>query len=214
MGVKTETTARMGMGNSAEFGCALGLFLNRSDKDIVEYTTKHMVDQFDGEWFDETDKVSGIALNLRNAIKEHFPDFKVPHLFQRYRRHNLDILEHPITTVTDFEWENLIIDTKATLAVPSQPREDHVRQQSLYSVLLGKPVTLVYASHKKFKVFELTDEMISQNYKTMINSFESLEVFMANVPNTETAMKMVPLNTDGYKWSEEDREYAKENWNN
>ena len=48
----------------------------------------------------------------------------------------------------------------------------------------------------------------------MINSFESLEVFMANVPNTETAMKMVPLNTDGYKWSEEDREYAKENWNN
>jgi hypothetical protein len=81
-------------------------------------------------------------------------------------------------------------------------------------MLLGKPVTLVYASHKKFKVFELTDEMISQNYKTMINSFESLEVFMANVPNTETAMKMVPLNTDGYKWSEEDREYAKENWNN
>ena len=32
--------------------------------------------------------------------------------------------------------------------------------------------------------------------------------------NTKTAMQMIPLNTDGYKWSEEDREYAKENWNN
>jgi len=48
----------------------------------------------------------------------------------------------------------------------------------------------------------------------MINSFESLEVFMANAANTKTAMQMIPLNTDGYKWSEEDREYAKENWNN
>jgi hypothetical protein len=81
-------------------------------------------------------------------------------------------------------------------------------------MLLGKPVTLVYASHKKFKVFELTDEMISQNYETMINSFESLETFMANVPNTETAIKMMPLNTDGYKWNQEDRDNAKTLWNN
>jgi hypothetical protein len=214
LGKRSETTPRMAMGNSAEFGCAINLFYNRSDADVVEHCTKHMVNQFDGEWFDETDKVGGIALNLIKGIKEAYPDIGVPHLFQSYKRHRLDTLDYPITTVTDFEWENLIIDTKATLAVPSQPREDHVRQQSLYSMLLGKPVTLVYASHKKFKVFELTDEMISQNYETMINSFESLEVFMANVPNTKTAMKMVPLNTDGYKWSEEDREYAKENWNN
>jgi hypothetical protein len=115
--------------------------------------------------------------------------------------------------MTDFEWEDLIIDTKATLAVPSQPREGHVRQQALYSVLIGKPAVLVYASHKKYKVFELTDEIIRSNYETMINSFESLEVFMANAANTKTAMQMIPLNTDGYKWSEEDREYAKTNWN-
>ena len=212
MGVESETTPRMGMGHSAEFGCALGLFFNRSDKDIVEHSTKHMVDQFDGEWFDETDKVGSIALNLHNAIKEHFPDFKVPHLFQRYRRHSLPNLEHPITTVTDFEWEDMIIDTKATLAVPSKPREDHVRQQSLYSVLIGKPVTLVYASHKKSAVYELDEETIMSNYETMINSFESLELFMKTVPNIKTFKKMIPLNTDGYKWSEEDRKYAQENW--
>ena len=214
MGVKTETTPRMGMGNSAEFGCAVGLFFNRSDADIVKYSTDHMVKQFDGEWFDETDKVSGISLNLHNAIKEHFPEFGVPNLFQRYRRHNLDILGHPITTVTDFEWENMIVDTKATLAVPSKPREDHVRQQSLYSVLIGKPATLVYASHKKSAVFELDEETIMKNYKTMINSFTSLEVFMRTVPNTRTFKQMIPLNTDGFKWSEVDREYAKANWNN
>ena len=214
LGVKTETNARMGMGNSAEFGCALGLFLKRSDADIVKYSTDHMVKQFDGEWFDETDKVSGIALNLHNAIKEHFPDFGVPHLFQRYRRHNLDILDHPITTVTDFEWENMIVDTKATLAVPSKPREDHVRQQSLYSVLIGKPATLVYASHKKSAVFELDEETIMKNYETMVSSFTSLEVFMRTVPNIKTFKQMIPLNTDGFKWSEVDREYAKANWNN
>ena len=214
MGVESETTPRMGMGHSAEFGCALGLFFNRSDQDIVEHSTNHMVNQFQGEWHDETDKVGSIAINLQNAIKEHFPDFGVPNLFQRYRRHSLSNLEHPITTVTDFEWEHMIVDTKATLAVPSKPRDDHVRQQSLYSVLIGKPATLVYASHKKSAVFELDEETVMRNYETMINSFESLELFMKTVPNIKTFKKMIPLNTDGFKWSEEDRKYAKENWNN
>jgi hypothetical protein len=135
-------------------------------------------------------------------------------LFQRKRRHWLPELEFPITTMTDFEYEDMIVDTKATLAVPTAPRDDHVRQQALYSVLIGKPATLVYASHKKFRVFELPEEMIRDNYKTMINSFESLETFMANVPNTETAMKMIPLNTDGFKWDEENRNNAKTLWNN
>ena len=214
LGKRSETSPRMAMGNSAEFGCALDLFLDRSDADVVEHCTNHMVNQFDGEWFDETDKVGGIALNLSKAIKEEFPDIGKPHLFQRKRRHKLGSLDYPVTTMTDFEWEDLIIDTKATLAVPSQPREGHVRQQALYSVLIGKPAVLVYASHKKYKVFELSDEIIRSNYETMINSFESLEVFMANAANTKTAMQMIPLNTDGYKWSEEDREYAKDNWNN
>jgi len=211
---RSNTTPRMGMGNSAEFGCAISLFFGRTDAEVVEHSTQHMVKQFDGEWFDETDKVGAISLNLAQGIKEQFPDAGKPHLFQRKRRHWLPQLEFPITTMTDFEYENMIVDTKATLAVPTAPRDDHVRQQSLYSVLIGKPATLVYASHKKFRVFELSEEMIRDNYETMINSFESLETFMANVPNTETAMKMIPLNTDGFKWGEEDRNNAKTLWNN
>ena len=214
LGIKTDTTPRMGMGNSAEFGCAISLFYDRSDAQVVEHCTNHMVNQFNGEWFDETDKVGSIAINLSNAIKEHFPDAGVPHLFQSYKRHSLESLEYPITTVTDFEYEEMIIDTKATLAVPSKPREDHVRQQSLYSVLRGKPATLVYASHKKSAVFELDEETIMTNYENMIQSFQSLELFMNTVPNIQTFKRMIPLNTDGYKWSKEDREQAKENWNN
>jgi hypothetical protein len=212
MNIKTETTPRMAMGNSAEFGCAISLFYDRKDSEVVEHSTNHMVNQFDGEWFDETDKVGSIALNLSNAIKEHFPDAGVPNLFQSYKRHSLDSLEHPITTVTDFEYEGMIIDTKATLAVPSKPRDDHVRQQALYSVLRQKPATLVYASHKKSAVFELSEETIMRNYEDMIQSFQSLELFMRTVPNMKTFKKMIPLNTDGYKWSDEDRKYAKENW--
>ena len=59
---------------------------------------------------------------------------------------------------------NMIVDTKATLAVPTAPRDDHVRQQALYSVLRQKPATLVYASHKKSAVFELDEETIMRNY--------------------------------------------------
>ena len=72
----------------------------------------------------------------------------------------------------------------------------------------------MYASHKKSAVFELDEETIMKNYETMINSFTSLEVFMRTVPNTKTFKQMIPLNTDGFKWSEVDREYAKANWNN
>tara|TARA_R110001583_G_scaffold102118_2_gene248708 strand:+ start:488 stop:721 length:234 start_codon:yes stop_codon:yes gene_type:complete len=49
LGNRSETTARMGMGNSAEFGCAISLFFDRSDADVVEHSTNHMVRQFDGE---------------------------------------------------------------------------------------------------------------------------------------------------------------------
>jgi len=52
------------------------------------------------------------------------------------------------------------------------------------------------------------------NYENMIQSFQSLELFMNTVPNIQTFKRMIPLNTDGYKWSKEDREQAKENWNN
>ena len=83
----------------------------------------------------------------------------------------------------------------------------------MYSVLLGKPATLVYASHKKFRVFELDEETVMRNYASMINSFESLETFMANVPNTKTFKQMIPLNTDGFKWGQEDRDNAKKIWN-
>ncbi len=52
-----------------------------------------------------------------------------------------------------------------------------------------------------------------RNYASMINSFESLETFMANVPNTKTFKQMIPLNTDGFKWGQEDRDNAKKIWN-
>ena len=127
---RSDTTPRMAMGNSAEFGCAISLFFGRTDAEVIEHSTQHMVKQFDGEWFDETDKVGAISLNLAQGIKEQFPDAGKPHLFQRKRRHWLPQLEFPITTMTDFEYENMIVDTKATLAVPPAPRDDHVRQQS------------------------------------------------------------------------------------
>ena len=84
LGKRSETSPRMAMGNSAEFGCALDLFFDRSDADVVEHCTNHMVNQFDGEWFDETDKVGGIALNLAKAIKEEFPDVAKLLLEKRY----------------------------------------------------------------------------------------------------------------------------------
>jgi hypothetical protein len=40
---RSNTTPRMGMGNSAEFGCAISLFFDRSDAEVVEHSTGHMV---------------------------------------------------------------------------------------------------------------------------------------------------------------------------
>ena len=48
----------------------------------------------------------------------------------------------------------------------------------------------------------------------MIDSFLSLETFMRNVPDIKTFKQMIPLNTDGFKWSNADRENAKTLWDN
>ena len=49
---------------------------------------------------------------------------------------------------------------------------------------------------------------------SMIDSFLSLETFMRNVPDIKTFKQMIPLNTDGFKWSNADRENAKTLWDN
>ena len=82
----------------------------------------------------------------------------------------------------------------------------------LTTVFVKEPLAFPVSSKKHF--IANTQVCISITFETMIKSFESLETFMANVPNTETAMKMIPLNTDGFKWNEEDRYNAKTLWNN
>jgi len=98
---------------------------------------------------------------------------------------------------TDFEYDNLIVDLKSTLRLPTKPKIDHLRQQALYSVLHDKPIALLYASPKKTFWYDLTKEDVKEGYTELLRDFKSLENYidMCN-NNIEDAIKITPLNTD------------------
>ena len=95
--------------------------------------------------------------------------------YQKEKVENIVGLKYPVRLFTDFEYDNLIVDLKSTLRLPSSPKVDHIRQQALYSVVHRKPIALLYATPKKSLWYELSEQDIMDGYQELINDFKSLE---------------------------------------
>lgn len=57
----------------------------------------------------------------------------------------------------DFTFADKVVDLKTTKAVPSEPREGHVRQVALYAQATGLDPVLTYVSGKKGTTFDAED---------------------------------------------------------
>ena len=74
--------------------------------------------------------------------------------------------------------DDIIVDTKSTLRLPTAPKVDHIRQQALYSTLHKKKIALLYATPKKSLWYELSDDDVKDGYAETINDFKSLENYI------------------------------------
>ena len=227
-GVESKQNYSMAMGTIAEFAAYNGLGYikrnNYSDNDLrneyvqdiantqFEVMCKDLLKADQGVIPKQMDKVGPIANNfvdiLHNLDKELIS-------YNEKKIVEYPNLKHKITYVPDFEYDDLIVDTKATQQFPTDPfktKMAHVRQVSLYGLLSGKNVALLYATDKKCAIFGIPDDIVKREGEFMIEVFNTIEKNNELFKDARTFMKHHILNTEGYKWDEDTKTIAHRYW--
>lgn len=200
---------RMMMGKVAERVAREALLNNISPEDASKQAEKEFNLHTAGEVTKETDKVGPITANfVRELSKLGFP---IPHEGKQIVE--IEGLSYKVSLELDFSFGNYgIVDTKATLAVPSEPRPDNVRQCALYAKILKRPVSLLYASDKKVFLRPLTADEIDQGYNDLVQAWKQIERWQDKFATPQEAIKYVPLCVDTYHFDDEDVPKARALW--
>ena len=133
-------------------------------------------------------------------------------------------LKYDVIGKTDFEFDDVIIDTKATAyikrlksgAIDSRwyPKDADLRQQALYKDLFNKPTALLYCSIKD--VYSVDMEGREGHLETIIQAMSIIEHILDIAETKEDIVKMYPLVMDNFRWGKSDNEpsriYAKKVW--
>ena len=216
LGLKVSSSPAMVRGNLAEFGAYYKIKKGMQQKDDkhFEKLITHMFKK--NKFFDADNEISN-AIEIAKKFEEKLYERQLRNIvsYQKEKVEKVKGLEHPIRLFTDFEYDNLIVDLKSTLRLPTKPKIDHVRQQALYSKLHDKPIALLYATPKKTLWYDLTKQDVKNGYDELVRDFKSLENFIDMCDNDiEKAIKITPLNTDPspFYWDSNIKQAATKVW--
>ena len=220
-GFESEPNARMVMGLAAEDAAHHALTNQITDQDtITDYAKKkyleHNVDEANEcEW-------SGI---IANKFVENLPEFGEIVSFQNEKQIKGDKygLKYDVVGKTDFEFKNVIVDTKATAYIRRlktkggivdpkwYPKAADVRQQCLYRDLFGKQTMLLYCSPTDNYAVDMVER---DELNVLINAMKHIEHILNICKTKEDVVRIFPLVCDNFRWkgSPGSEEFAKEIW--
>ena len=168
---------------------------------------------------DELQWCQEIAVRFTNSLRE----FGKVISYQNEKILNVDKLQYPIKCITDFEFDNVIIDTKATaylkrlksgkLDANWYPKASDVRQQALYKRVYNKPTMLLYASAKDQEAVDMIDRIPDID---LMQVFHTIEHVCSIAKSKEDVVKMFPLTMDNFRWGKgmtEAKKFATDIWN-
>ena len=220
-GFESEPNARMVMGLAAEDAAHHALTNQITDQDtITDYAKKkyleHNVDEANEcEW-------SGI---IANKFVENLPEFGEIVSFQNEKQIKGDKygLKYDVVGKTDFEFKDVIVDTKATAYIRRlktkggivdpkwYPKAADVRQQCLYRDLFGKQTMLLYCSPTDNYAVDMVER---DELNVLINAMKHIEHILNICKTKEDVVRIFPLVCDNFRWkgSPGSEEFAKEIW--
>ena len=218
LGLKVSSSPAMVRGNLAEFGAYYKIKRGMQQKDD-KYFTKLLSHKFSKYKFFNAESELYNSIDIAKKFEEKLYERQLRNIvsYQKEKVETIDGLKYPVRLFTDFEYDNLIVDLKSTLRMPTKPKIDHIRQQALYSVLHDKPIALLYATPKKTMWYDLTKEDIKEGYAELVSDFKSLENYIDMCNNSlEDAIKITPLNTDPspFYWDSNIKQAAIKIWRN
>lgn len=210
--------ARMVMGTVAEHAAEQGLKEDLSKDDINNIVNDEWNKLCDDDTADEKEWAKEIAVKFIDNLSE-FGDV-VSYQNEKIIQH--DKLQKKIKCITDFEFEDVIIDTKATAYLKRlksgkldsnwYPKQSDVRQQLLYKRIYNKPTMLLYASAKDHEAVDMIDRVSDID---LIQVFQTIEHICTIAKSKEDVVKMFPLTMDNFRWGKgmtAAKEFAMDIW--
>ena len=220
-GFESEPNARMVMGLAAEDAAHHALTNQITDEDtITDYSTNKYL-EYKGINSEEGECIwSGIIANKFVTNLKEFGDvvsfqneMQIPG--KKYG------LKYDVIGKTDFEFKDVIVDTKATAYIRRlkaghvdpkwYPKAADVRQQCLYRDLFGKETMLLYCSPKDVYCVDMVER---DELNVLINAMKHIEHILNICKTKEDVVRIFPLVCDNFRWkgSPGSEEFAKEIW--
>jgi len=216
--------ARMTMGSAAEHAANEAMGDLNMDESAVQKVTEAKFDELTNNEFKESSEREW-AVDIAMRFAQNLTEFGEVVSYQKETITVKDGLKYPIKTVTDFEFEDVIVDTKATAYLKRlkkgtldpnwYPKAADVRQQLLYKDVRKKPTMLLYASHSDQEAVDMVDRD-EHKLKEIYHAMQTIEHITSIAKTKEDIIRMFPLNMENFRWGKEPdspyKEFAKKLW--
>ncbi len=218
---ESEPNARMKMGLTAEDAAHHAISNQINDENNIakdariQYVNKHQGAQTDDEceW-------SGI---IAYKFVENLAEFGEVVSFQNEKQISGEKygLKYDVIGKTDFEFKDVIVDTKATAYIRRlkaghvdpkwYPKPADIRQQCLYRDLFGKETMLLYCSPKDVYCVDMVER---DELSVLINAMKHIEHILEICKTKDDVVRIFPLICDNFRWkgTPTAKVFAKEIW--
>ena len=206
-GFESEPNARMVMGLAAEDAAHHALSNQITDQDtITDYSNKKYTEHKGVMGTENECEWSGI---IANKFVENLREFGDVVSFQNEKQISGKKygLQYDVVGKTDFEFKDVIVDTKATAYIRRlkaghvdpkwYPKAADVRQQCLYRDLFGKETMLMYCSPKDQYVVDMVER---DELKTIITAMKHIENILDLCNSKDDVVRIFPLICDNFRW--------------
>ena len=220
-GFESEPNARMVMGLAAEDAAHHALSNQITDQDsITDYSVRKYIEH-KGITGDENEcDWSGI---IANKFVENLAEFGEVVSFQNVKQISGKKygLKYDVVGKTDFEFKDVIVDTKATAYIRRlkaghvdpkwYPKPADIRQQCLYRDLFGKETMLLYCSPKDVYCVDMVER---DELSVLINAMKHIEHILEICKTKDDVVRIFPLICDNFRWkgTPTAKVFAKEIW--
>jgi len=220
-GFESEPNARMVMGLAAEDAAHHALSNQITDQDsITDYSVRKYIEH-KGITGDENEcDWSGI---IANKFVENLAEFGEIVSFQNEKQISGEKygLKYDVVGKTDFEFKDVIVDTKATAYIKRlkaghvdpkwYPKPADIRQQCLYRDLFGKETMLLYCSPKDVYCVDMVER---DELSVLINAMKHIEHILEICKTKDDVVRIFPLICDNFRWkgTPTAKVFAKEIW--
>jgi len=220
-GFESEPNARMVMGLAAEDAAHHALSNQITDQDsITDYSVRKYIEH-KGITGDENEcDWSGI---ISNKFVENLKEFGEVVSFQNEKQISGEKygLKYDVVGKTDFEFKDVIVDTKATAYIRRlkaghvdpkwYPKPADIRQQCLYRDLFGKETMLLYCSPKDVYCVDMVER---DELSVLINAMKHIEHILEICKTKDDVVRIFPLICDNFRWkgTPTAKVFAKEIW--